>query len=129
VIVGRWQNALDKRLANDIAVALGTAVADDSAKGQTTKAQATPFRWPVTQTGDPSFEAACGAFNAFVRGQAERAHARCVVLFGEVAAALAADAESVMSIPLLLQPPIGALRADPNSKKTLWLNVSQNVLG
>jgi hypothetical protein len=133
VIVGRWQNALDKRLANDIAIALGGAIANEpdmvQAASAQQKVQQTEFRWPATQTGDASFAAACGAFKAFVRGQAERAHARCVVLFGDVAAALAADIESAVAVLVVRQPSIGALRADPNAKKALWLNVSQNVLG
>jgi hypothetical protein len=133
VLVGRWQNALDKRLANDIAIALGAVLATDSAMVQTAKAQQkvqqTAFRWPATQTGDASFAAARSAFKAFVRGQTERAQARCVVLFGDVAAALADEADSTVALPVLRQPAIGALRADPKAKKALWLNVSQNVHG
>jgi hypothetical protein len=133
VIVGRWQNALDRRLANDIAFALGSAVANDLGGAQSANAQAkvqqTAFRWPSTQTGDASFAAARSAFKAFARGQTERAQARCLVLFGDVAAALAVDMESAVAAPVVRQPSIGALRADPNAKKALWLNVSQNVLG
>jgi len=126
VIVGRWHNALDKRLANDVALAI--AIAHDPAMVQSTKVQQTTFKWPATQTGDRSIGAARNAFKAFLRGQAERAHARCVVLFGDVAGTLADDRDSAAP-RIVRQPSIGALRADPNAKKALWLNVSQNVPG
>jgi hypothetical protein len=124
VIVGRWQNALDKRLANDIAMAI--AMAHDQMMVQSPKLQQAAFKWPATQTGDRSFRAARSAFKAFLRGQAERAHARCVVLFGDAAGALADDQASATA-RVVRQPSIGALRADPSAKKALWLNVSQNV--
>ena len=124
VIVGRWHNPLDKRLANDVALAI--AMAHDPAMMQSAKVQQTAFTWPATQTGDRSIGAARNAFKAFLRGQAERAHARCVVLFGDAAGALADDQDA--AVPRVVrQPAIGALRADPNAKKALWLNVSQNV--
>jgi len=124
VIVGRWHNPLDKRLANDVVLAI--AIAHDPAMMRSAKVQQTAFTWPSTQTGDRSIGAARNAFRAFLRGQAERAHAKCVVLFGDAAGALADDRNSA-GPPVLRQPAIGALRADPNSKKALWLNVSQNV--
>ncbi|HET6472838.1 MAG TPA: hypothetical protein VFG38_13415 [Pseudomonadales bacterium] len=143
VLVGRWHNPLDKRLAHDIAVALATLhqrpasqsadlqqkAAQDGVPPPQPKVQQTAFRWPATQTGDRSVAAARNAFRAFLRGQAERAHARCVVLFGDAAAELADDLESQSLPPTLRQPAIGALRADPNVKKALWLNASQNALG
>jgi hypothetical protein len=126
VIVGRWHSPLDRRLANDVVLAI--ALAHDPAMVQPAKVQQTVFRWPATQTGDRSIAAASNAFKAFLRGQAERAHARCVVLFGDAAATLADDAEA--AVPRVVrQPAIGGLRADPNAKKALWLNVSQNVPG
>jgi hypothetical protein len=133
VLIGRWQNALDKRLAHDIAITLGGAIANEAGMVQSAnvqhKLQQTAFRWPATQTGDASFQAARGAFKAFVRGQAERAQARCTVLFGDAATMLAEDVEAAVAGSVVRQPSIGVLRADPNAKKTLWLNVSQNVLG
>lgn len=140
VLVGRWHNPLDRRLAHDIAVALATLhhrgvsqSADLQQKAQHAeqpsqpKIQQTAFRWPATQTGDRSAAGARNAFKAFLRGQAERAHARCVVLFGDVAADLADDLESHSLPATLRQPAIGALRADPNAKKALWLNALQNA--
>jgi len=127
VIVGRWHNPLDRRLANDVVLAI--AAVHDPAPTQPAKVQQTSFKWPVTQTGDRSIGAARNAFKAFLRGQAERAHARCVVLFGDAAAALADDHDDAAAARIVRQPQIGALRADPNAKKALWLNVSQNVRG
>jgi hypothetical protein len=125
VIVGRWHNPLDKRLANDVALAVATAH-DPAMMQSKAKVRQTAFKWPATQTGDRSIAAARNAFKAFLRGQAERAHAWCVVLFGDAASALADDPDS--AVPRVVrQPAIGALRADPNAKKALWLNVSKNV--
>jgi uracil-DNA glycosylase len=114
VVVGECANPLDRRLVNDIVLAIGGLSA------QTHKAH---FRWPQTQTGDASESAARNAYRAFLRGQIERANARRLLLLGATAQGLLA-AEAELGPEVLRLPDVRALRGDPDAKKQLWLSVS-----
>jgi hypothetical protein len=116
VVIGECATQPDRQLAKDIVLAL----ADSGAQPQ--KSQ---FRWPQTQTGDASESAARNAYRGFLRGQIERADARWLLLFGATAHGLL---EHDAQLPETLRlPDLRALRADPNGKKQLWLNVSTRI--
>jgi len=120
VAIGDFTNPLDKRLAQEIVSVVGGSAAP--------KIQHTQFRWPATQTGDASVAAARSAYRAFLRGQADRAEARGVLLFGAAACALIEDADAEAAAIVLRCPELATLRADPQAKKALWLSVSKTAL-
>ncbi len=130
VIVGELLDPLDKRIAQDIVLAVAGAAAP---------LQHAAFRWPLTQTGDAGITAARNAYRGFLRGQTERAAARWLLLLGAAATALleanadgddsAAHEERTQRAHeerTLRLPAASALRADPLAKQRLWLSVSQN---
>lgn len=118
VVLGAFANAADRRIAQDVLLAV---VGMDAAVARTL------FRWPLTQTADASPAAARAAFNGFVRGQTERAHARCLLLFGAPATTLFDPASSLDGCTVLRVPDAGTLRGDAAGKKALWLTISSLV--
>lgn len=118
VVVGECTSPTDLQLAKDIVVAFAGAFAGSGAQPQRSQ-----FRWPQTQTGDASESAARNAYRGFLRGQIERANARCILLFGATAHGLL-EHDAQLGPELRRLPDLRALRADPNEKKRLWLSVS-----
>ena len=117
VVVGDFADPLDRRLAHDVALAIG-GVAD---------VQRAQFRWPQTVTGDSTLSAARNAYRGFLRGQIDRAGAHLVLLFG-AGAQLLFDAEGGLGdVEILRTADARDLRADPMAKKQLWLSVSPHV--
>ena len=121
VIVGELTDRPDRRIAQDIVLAVAGAAA---------QLQHTAFRWPLTQTGDAGLAAARNAYRGFLRGQTERAAARWLLLLGTTSTLLLdADVEGAESavggLRTLRLPGASALRADPVAKQRLWLSVSQ----
>lgn len=121
VAVGECASPSDLLLAKDIVVAFAGALAESGAQPQ--KSQ---FRWPQTQTGDASESAARNAYRGFLRGQIERTDARCLLLFGGAAQGLL-EQDAHLGVTLRRLPDLKTLRADPNEKKHLWLNVSTHI--
>lgn len=121
VAVGECPSPPDLQLAKDIVVAFAVAFAESGAQPQ--KSQ---FRWPQTQTGDASESAARNAYRGFLRGQIERTNARCLLLFGAAAQGLL-EQDAQFGVTLQRLPDLKTLRADPNEKKQLWLNVSTHI--
>lgn len=122
VIVGELVDPLDRRIAQDIVLAVA---------GAEVSPQRAAFRWPLTQTGDASVAAARNAYRGFLDGQTERAAARWLLLLGAAATVLLdADAgqpnAAAGELRTLRLPTAKALRADPIAKQRLWLSVSQN---
>jgi hypothetical protein len=120
VLIGAFANSTDRRFAQDILLAvagIGAAV------------QRTQFRWPQTQTGDASLAAARSAYMGFLRGQTERAGARCLLLLGDAAQALLDSPFAVNDCSLLRLRDAGALRGDAAGKKALWLTISPLARG
>ncbi len=117
VVVGECAGATDLQLAKDIVVAFA---------GSGAQPQRSQFRWPQTQTGDASESAARNAYRGFLRGQIERANARCLLLFGATAQGLL-EHDAQLGPELRRLPDLRALRADPNEKKQLWLSVSTHI--
>ncbi len=116
VVVGECATQPDRQLAKDIVLAFA---------GSGAQPQKSQFRWPQTQTGDASESAARNAYRGFLRGQIERANARWLLLFGATAHGLL---EQDAQLPETLRlPDLRALRADPNGKRELWLNVSTRI--
>jgi hypothetical protein len=115
IAVGDFANPLDRRLAQDIVLAIA---------GMTAEMQRAQFRWPQTQTGDSTPAAARNAYRGFLRGQIERAGARRVLLLGASAEALLESEADLGDVQILRCPDARVLRADPLAKKQLWLSVS-----
>jgi DNA polymerase III psi subunit len=119
VVIGAFAGAADRRFAQDVVL----AVAGNAAVVRT------QFRWPQTQTGDVSPAAARSAFAGFLRGQTQRADARCLLLLGGGATALLESAFSSDGCTVLSLPDAAQLRGDPAAKKSLWLAISPLVRG
>lgn len=121
VAVGECASPPDLRLAKDIVVAFAGAFS-----GSVAQPQKSQFRWPQTQTGDASESAARNAYRGFLRGQIERADARCLLLFGAAAHGLL-EHDAQLGVDTRRLPDLRTLRADPNEKRQLWLNVSTHI--
>ena len=121
VAVGECASPSDLQLAKDIVVAFSGDFA-----GTVAQPQKSQFRWPQTQTGDASESAARNAYRGFLRGQIERANARCLLLFGAIAHGLL-EHDAQLGVDTRRLPDLRTLRADPNEKKQLWLNVSTHT--
>jgi hypothetical protein len=121
VAVGECAGPPDLQLAKDIVVAFAGAFT-----GSVAQPQKSQFRWPQTQTGDASESAARNAYRGFLRGQIERANARCLLLFGAAAHGLL-EQDTQLGVDTRRLPDLRTLRADPNEKKQLWLNVSTHI--
>ncbi len=118
VVIGRFANPHDRRLAHDIALAFGGTASD---------LKLAEFVWPQIRTGDSSPAAARNAYRGFLRGQIERAAAHWLLLLGNDAQALLGEEADIDTQHLLRLPDAAALRADPMAKKRLWLSVSTHV--
>ncbi len=121
VAVGECASPADLQLEKDIVVAFASALA-----GSVVQPQKSQFRWPQTQTGDASESAARNAYRGFLRGQIERANARCLLLFGAAAQGLL-EHDAQLGVDTRRLPDLRTLRADPNEKRQLWLNVSTHI--
>jgi hypothetical protein len=120
VAIGAFANPTDRRFAQDILLAIaGTGAAVQRAQ----------FRWPQTQTGDASLAAARSAYGGFLRGQSDRAGARCLLLLGEAAQALLDPSFAVNECRVLRLRDAAALRGDAAEKKALWLTISPLARG
>jgi hypothetical protein len=115
VVMGAFASALDRRLAQDVLLAVA---------GASAKVVRTQFRWPQTQTTDRSPSAARSAFAGFLRGQTERTSARCVMLLGNAASVLLEPAFTLDGCNVFSLPDAAQLRGDAAQKKTLWLTIS-----
>jgi hypothetical protein len=118
LVIGDFANPLDRRLAQDIVLAMA---------GMTADLQRAQFRWPQTQTGDSTLAAARNAYRGFLRGQIERAGARQLLLLGSSADALLDSESGLGEVQIYRFSDARALRADPLEKKRLWLSVSPHV--
>lgn len=83
----------------------------------------TSFEWPLpgvgTRQGTPE-----SASRAFLKGQVDRAGARCLVLLGE------ADADHLpvperLAVPVIRGPSVQALRGDGERKRALWHEIAK----
>jgi hypothetical protein len=115
IVMGAFASAADRRLAQDVLLAVA---------GPSAKVVRTQFRWPQTQTADRSPSAARSAFAGFLRGQTERTSASCVLLLGSAATALLEGAFTLDGCDVLRLPDAAVLRGDAAQKKTLWLTIS-----
>jgi hypothetical protein len=114
VAIGTFAEAADARFAQDILAAL---------LGSGTPLQRSAFKWPQTQTGDPSRAAAERAYAGFLNGQTDRAAARLLLLLGPAATMLLPAERADAGYALLECAAIGELRRDPAQKKALWLSI------
>jgi hypothetical protein len=113
VAIGTFADAADARFAQDVLAALiGGAPVQKSA-----------FRWPQTQTGDPSRAAAEQAYAGFLNGQTERAGARLLLLLGAAATMLLPVERADGGYAVVECAAVGDLRRDPAQKKALWLSI------
>ncbi len=116
VLVGALSGAADLRLARDIVQAIA---------GPDAALQRTAFRWPQTQSGDTSPAGASSAYAGFLRGQTDRASARCLLLLGAAATELADSVELANGAAVLRCAAATSIRADFAAKKALWLAISK----
>ena len=116
VVVGAFASAADRRFVQDILLTLA---------GMSAAVARTQFRWPQTQTTDQSVAAARSAYAGFLRGQLDRAGARCLLLFGAAALKLYDASMAGSECSVLCVDDVAVLRGDSIAKKALWLELSQ----
>jgi hypothetical protein len=114
VAIGTFADAADARFAQDVLAAL---------IGGGAPVQKSAFRWPQTQTGDPSRAAAEQAYAGFLNGQTERAGARLLLLLGAAATMLLPAERADGSYSVVECAAVADLRRDPAQKKALWLSI------
>jgi len=115
VLLGVFDAPADGRFALDVVQTIA---------GPDATPQRTQFRWPQTQTTDASLAAAGNAYMGFVRGQTERAAARCLVLLGTAAGALLDSSLMAPTCAVVAAADVAELRGDPAGKRELWQAIS-----